>query len=181
MPSDLYAVQESINGYVKIGRSGNVDARIGQLRTGSPGELTLVLHAPGCGFLEHALHRLFAEHHVTNEWFRPEGSVIDFLRAAHETQRFRPRLACLLMTLGQSLVQVSLQDDGRTRLEAGAEALRICSDRAARMADLIEVELDARDRRASEYAAKQKDDPEALQTAVDIYESITGTNHQPEA
>ena len=57
------------SGYVKIGRSCNPEARLRELQAANPEPLVL-LHVIE-GDQERRLHRQFAAHRVTGEWFRP--------------------------------------------------------------------------------------------------------------
>lgn len=69
-PSWVYfAVNESFD-RVKIGVSGDPDARLMDLQVGSPERLGLYGRAIGDAGLEGYWHRLLAEHRTHGEWFR---------------------------------------------------------------------------------------------------------------
>tara|TARA_R110002153_G_scaffold16136_1_gene57079 strand:+ start:1148 stop:1447 length:300 start_codon:yes stop_codon:yes gene_type:complete len=67
----LYIIQSSNNGNFKIGRSKHPAKRLGQLQTGSPYELKLVLVMTDCGHKEKHLHERFPEkgRECKGEWF----------------------------------------------------------------------------------------------------------------
>lgn len=76
--SDLYIFQMAETGDVKVGRSKNVSQRIKQLQTGCPHKLRLILHAPGEGHRERALHRAMRYRGTRRdgEWFE-EGALAE--------------------------------------------------------------------------------------------------------
>lgn len=54
---------------VKIGVAKNVQNRVNQLQTGIIGKLNIYYATPGSYELERELHRIFAAHRLTGEWF----------------------------------------------------------------------------------------------------------------
>lgn len=69
---DLYIIQQKGTGYLKVGRSGNVEERLKQLQTGSATELRIILHVPNRGGLEKDIHRRMSRYKCWNrqgEWF----------------------------------------------------------------------------------------------------------------
>ena len=74
----LYFVRAE-SGFVKIGRTRDLDARLRTLRSGSPVPLHLVLVLAGDSEIEAAWHRHFAQYRRHGEWFDlPEGWEVDF-------------------------------------------------------------------------------------------------------
>lgn len=74
--SDLYILQSKYTGAIKIGRSGDPEARLRQLQTGSPYELRLILVLPSKGQLEPQIHKRMRKHRLrreAGEWFAYEG------------------------------------------------------------------------------------------------------------
>ena len=71
---DLYVIQMSRTGDVKVGRSKNVSRRIKQLQTGSPHRLRLILHAEGEGHREKEVHRRMSRGRTRfdGEWFEED-------------------------------------------------------------------------------------------------------------
>lgn len=71
---DLYIIQSYVTGAVKIGRSGDVEARLRQLQTGSPHRLKLLASFEGKGGLEKNIHERVSKHrlHMQGEWFHHE-------------------------------------------------------------------------------------------------------------
>lgn len=66
----VYVIQAEGTDLFKIGRSGNVTARKGQLQTGCPHNLDVVGTLEGDAIrIEHDLHEMFAEYRTTGEWF----------------------------------------------------------------------------------------------------------------
>lgn len=136
--NDLYAVQESLAGRIKIGQSGNVGARLAQLQTASPAELTLVLRVPGCGWLERTLHRAFRYEHIDNEWFKCSGPVPAFLRSVHEyADEFCPQAPEVLMALGVALATAE-GVDGPSDIQASIHAMRTVARKQNEAANILE-------------------------------------------
>lgn len=65
----VYFIEAVGQGKVKIGFSSDVDARLSQLRTGSPYELRVVGRVDGGIDLEQILHDKFAKYRDDKEWF----------------------------------------------------------------------------------------------------------------
>lgn len=77
----LYVIEDTSNGRVKLGYSQDPQARVRQLQTGNSSSLRLHHHAwvgDRCGILERRLHREFAHHRCSGEWYN-----IPSDRAAH--------------------------------------------------------------------------------------------------
>ena len=72
----LYIIQSASTGAIKIGRSDNPEYRLGQLQTGSPYRLRLILEALGKGSQEKRVHRVMDRHrtrYLSGEWFSEDG------------------------------------------------------------------------------------------------------------
>lgn len=69
---DLYLIQATATGAIKIGRSKDPVERLTTLQTGSPCKLILLARFEGKGFLEKSLHRDLAEYRLSGEWFKAE-------------------------------------------------------------------------------------------------------------
>lgn len=80
---NLYIIQSAVTGCVKIGRTKDVDQRLGQLQTACPHKLRIILHVPDQGHLEKRLHKQLKPHRIrwNGEWFKEEGlaSLPDWL------------------------------------------------------------------------------------------------------
>jgi hypothetical protein len=73
---DLYLIQMAITGAFKVGRSNDTKRRLGELQTGCPHPLRILLVAEGLGYLEKSVHRALAPYQTRygkGEWFREEG------------------------------------------------------------------------------------------------------------
>lgn len=80
---DLYFIREKgADGYVKIGRTDNVQSRLKQLQSGNARRLELVRVLPGQGPTEEVWHALFANDRIKGgEWFRPTRRLLDAIEA----------------------------------------------------------------------------------------------------
>lgn len=70
--NNLYVIQMAVTGDVKIGRTSDIARRMGEIQTGCPHPLRLILHAPGLGPREKGLHRLLRRYQCRQghgEWF----------------------------------------------------------------------------------------------------------------
>ena len=76
---DLYGIQSSKGGPIKIGVTRDVYKRLDALQTASPYRLELKMLIPGMGIAERTLHSLFADHRLSGEWFDPAPAVLDFI------------------------------------------------------------------------------------------------------
>ncbi|CAB5222816.1 Meiotically up-regulated gene 113 [uncultured Caudovirales phage] len=63
-------------GPIKIGATGDIDARLSTLRTMSPCGLTLAAVAEGGCRIERDYHIRFAEHRLHGEWFAPHPDIL---------------------------------------------------------------------------------------------------------
>lgn len=89
MTSSVYFIRAKASGLIKIGYSGNVEARLSQLQTGSAETLELAAVLEGPPELERALHRAYAEERLHGEWFRPSTrlrALVEGLQAECETR-----------------------------------------------------------------------------------------------
>jgi hypothetical protein len=77
----IYFIQEANNGAIKIGYSGNPEARRVQLQTGNPRELVIIGVMSGDADLEKELHQRFSTYRIRCEWFQPASEIMDFVHA----------------------------------------------------------------------------------------------------
>lgn len=66
-------------GHVKIGVSSNVTRRSHSFRTASPVPVVLLAKIEGSNELEVTVHRRFADHRITGEWFKLSPEVREFI------------------------------------------------------------------------------------------------------
>jgi hypothetical protein len=74
--TDLYIFQMAVTGDVKIGRSSNIHRRLGEVQTGCPHKLRILLHGVGLGHRERELHHRLRQYRcrmMKGEWFREDG------------------------------------------------------------------------------------------------------------
>lgn len=69
MASFVYAIRALPDGPVKLGHSGNIEARLRQLQTGAHEELAVIWSANGDVNTERRLHMIFANFRKRYEWF----------------------------------------------------------------------------------------------------------------
>lgn len=89
MTAGVYFIRAKASGLIKIGYSGNVEARLSQLQTGSAETLELAAVVEGPPELERALHRAYAEERFRGEWFRPSmrlRTLVEGVRGERETR-----------------------------------------------------------------------------------------------
>lgn len=77
----IYFIQESGNGYIKIGFSQEPLQRLRQLSKNQPYEYNLIGVLPGHLPEEKALHKKFSDFSVKGEWFCPSKDLIDFIES----------------------------------------------------------------------------------------------------
>lgn len=77
----VYFVQGVNGGPIKIGTAIDVAHRLSGLQNGSHVRLKVLATMDGGFSEERALHRRFAAHHVTGEWFEPAAPVLAFIDA----------------------------------------------------------------------------------------------------
>ena len=71
--------------FVKIGFTrGTAESRLAAFSTASPHDFTILATVPGGQRLEKNLHKLFAEYWHRGEWFRYEGSLLEFIGYLHK-------------------------------------------------------------------------------------------------
>ncbi len=73
----VYFAHNQEVGAVKIGSSGDVNARLDALQIASPHELILMGTLPGGRREEKRLHQLFDAMHMRGEWFRATPELLD--------------------------------------------------------------------------------------------------------
>jgi hypothetical protein len=72
----LYIIQMAVTGDFKVGRSNDVKRRLGELQTGCPHRLRVILIAEGLGDREKGVHRALRRYRTRygkGEWFHEEG------------------------------------------------------------------------------------------------------------
>jgi hypothetical protein len=76
----VYFVQARESGRIRIGVSKDPEARLTNMRVGSPEPLSLMFSVDGSAQLEKDIQMKFAHLHVVGEWFEPRPELLDFLR-----------------------------------------------------------------------------------------------------
>jgi hypothetical protein len=76
----VYFVQAR-SGHIKIGIAVNPRKRMCHLQSHHPEPLRLLACIPGGRDMERALHKEFAAHRVTGEWFKPAPELVERIRA----------------------------------------------------------------------------------------------------
>ena len=66
-------------GYIKIGLSKDIAARISNLQTGSPLKITLLAYFEATEEDEKMLHRRYKHFRNRGEWFRKNKALMDFI------------------------------------------------------------------------------------------------------
>lgn len=75
----LYFIEAPTCGVIKIGITSNYDARLLNLRNGSPAPLVVMFTLPGNARHESALHRMFDADRAHSEWFRASDALRSFI------------------------------------------------------------------------------------------------------
>lgn len=74
--TDLYVIQMAVTGAFKVGRSNDIDRRLGELQVGCPHRLKVLIRGEGLGHLERHVQRAlrsFQTRYANGEWFHEEG------------------------------------------------------------------------------------------------------------
>jgi len=87
----VYFVRQVPDGPVKIGTATYIKQRLMQLRGASPTPLELMGVIVGGWQTEQLLHEKFAALRMHGEWFRPDPSLLSYIRASIDRGRTRPR------------------------------------------------------------------------------------------
>jgi hypothetical protein len=82
---------EAENGLIKIGHTASIRERFKKLNTAVPMQLTILGLVPGDQALEFALHKRFAAHRVTGEWFQANDELRSIALGTNEEQSLTPR------------------------------------------------------------------------------------------
>jgi hypothetical protein len=77
----VYLVQAVDGGPIKIGHSGHLMRRLGELQRSSPVKLRVIFHVTGGEGLERYLHEAFAGCRLHGKWFSPETELLQFIEA----------------------------------------------------------------------------------------------------
>ncbi len=80
LKSVVYFLKAEPNGPIKIGYSTNYISRIATLKTACPWDLTFLGWVEGNQNTERRLHRQFHHLRLKGEWFKPEESLMEFIR-----------------------------------------------------------------------------------------------------
>jgi excisionase family DNA binding protein len=83
----VYFVRAGCNGPVKIGTTANLKKRLELLQAGNHHNLKCLLTIDGAVAEERAMHCRFDSSHIRGEWFRYDGELRAFIRAARKTWR----------------------------------------------------------------------------------------------
>jgi len=78
----VYFIQAGIDGPIKVGVASDVAARVASLQVGCPFPLALLGTVPGGFSAERRLHSMFSEFRMQGEWFEPDWSVLNYIKAA---------------------------------------------------------------------------------------------------
>ncbi len=74
----IYFIRNRTNRAIKIGFTRkDARERLGQLQTACPNRLELIGTMPGDMTVEKGLHKRFAEHRLTGEWFREHEELVE--------------------------------------------------------------------------------------------------------
>lgn len=73
--SNIYFIQGQMSGLIKIGISQDPEARLRQMQSGSPEELSLLKQVKGYHEDEKMLHKRLDDYRVHGEWFEPSRDV----------------------------------------------------------------------------------------------------------
>lgn len=106
----IYFIQAEGVGHIKIGFTDGDDAltRLAMLQTGSPVTLRLIGTMPGTMGDEKDLHRRFAAHRVTGEWFKPVAELLDLIKPTEAT-------VCDGVGISEATVSIRILTVGRKR------------------------------------------------------------------
>lgn len=77
--SSVYFVENSLNGLIKIGYSGNYPTRMAQLNNQYKAKLKILGLMDGGLSEEKSIHKLFSENQVEGEWFSGCQAIRDFI------------------------------------------------------------------------------------------------------
>jgi hypothetical protein len=75
MTREVYFLQELGTGAIKIGVTGNLNARLSAIRTGTSNAIMVLGSVRADRQFERELHRKFAYARIRGEWFRPVGEL----------------------------------------------------------------------------------------------------------
>ena len=81
----VYFIQCEETKLIKIGYSKRPSGRIKSLRTGAPGELTILKITDGGANLEHDFHERFSGDRTRGEWFRPSSELLAEIECLPQT------------------------------------------------------------------------------------------------
>lgn len=77
----VYFIQSDAPGFpIKIGVASDARRRLSTLQVSSHAKLNLLGTIPGDEGVEWKLHRRFARHHLSGEWFAPNGNLAEYIK-----------------------------------------------------------------------------------------------------
>ncbi len=79
--SQVYFIQASDGGPIKIGVTTNLRSRLKSLQTGHAVPVCVLLSLSGDEADERRLHARFAHLRMSGEWFRPEPELLSFIES----------------------------------------------------------------------------------------------------
>ena len=68
------------NGFIKIGSTTGLPARIRTLQQGNPHELKIIATIPGCYNVEKTIRKNLEAFKFRGEWFEPADEVLDYIK-----------------------------------------------------------------------------------------------------
>ena len=89
MKEFVYFISDE-DGYIKIGKASNVEARFNQLQTASRQELTVLAVKRGGHVLEGELHKRFSHLRVRGEWFKGDEELLNYVEGLKATSEQLP-------------------------------------------------------------------------------------------
>lgn len=109
----VYFARAGNSSFVKIGFASDVERRMRELQTSNSSPVEALISIPGDRALEGRLHKRFAAHRKTGEWFRLSDEIKTFIR----------RNGGPTITLAAWRAQTATDDDVRDALKANANCL----------------------------------------------------------
>ena len=75
----VYFVATECRQFVKIGRTGQLEARLKALRNSCPLRLDVLKVLPGRQVTERVYHETFSDSRIHGEWFRADDEMLKFI------------------------------------------------------------------------------------------------------
>ncbi len=83
----VYFIQEKGGGFIKIGYTENINARLSQMQTNSPHDLVILSIIEAGKEKEKQIHEKFRNHHHRGEWFYPSGEIMEYINYLNNSSR----------------------------------------------------------------------------------------------